>query len=136
LAVTAEAHAPVFEAAPEIQPAVIAKPAPEPEPNAEPEPKPARVRAAAKPRASLQDELALIRRTQSAVRSGAHQRALTLARQHAKTYPDGAFVEDREALRALALCESGHSTASTAASKFHARWPSSMHRNRIEAACE
>lgn len=115
-----------------VQPAVAEQ---QPEPPA-PEAKPARVRADAKPRSSVKDELALIRQTQSAIRSGAHTRALTLARQHAKTYPNGAFVEDREALRTLALCESGNTKAAVAASSFLERWPKSMHRSRIEAACE
>lgn len=114
-------------------------PAPAPERQAAPattRAKPARVRPAAKPTSSVQEELALIRQAQSAVRNGEHKRALNLARQHATTYPDGAFVEDREALRALALCDSGNATGSAAASKFYERWPKSMHRSRIEAACE
>lgn len=107
----------------------------QPEP-LQPESKPARARADAKPTSSVKDELALIRQTQSAIRSGAHTRALSLARQHAKTYPNGAFVEDREALRTLALCESGDTKATNAASSFLERWPKSMHRSRIEAACK
>jgi len=127
-------------AQPPTQPATEPQPAaPAPSKEAsqsQAEVKPAKARPAAKPKASVQAELALIRRTQSAVRSGSHGRALTLARQHATTYPSGAFVEDREALRALALCESGSAKGSSAASKFHKRWPKSMHRSRIEAACE
>ncbi|MGH1343876.1 MAG: hypothetical protein ACRBN8_20125 [Nannocystales bacterium] len=98
--------------------------------------KPTRVRPPAKPKASVQEELALIQRMQTALRSSAHEHVLNLARRHATTYPSGAFAEDREALRALAVCESGDAAGPTTASRFHKRWPESMHRDRIEAACE
>ncbi len=89
-----------------------------------------------KSQASFQDELALIQETQSALRRGAHRRALTLARQHAKQYPKGAFVEDREALRTLALCKSSNTKASSSASRFLELCPPSMHKTRIVPACE
>lgn len=98
--------------------------------------KPAAARPPEKPKASVHDELALIRRMQSAVRSGAYARALALTRQHATTYPQGAFVEDRDALRTLALCQSGRASGPAAATTFRERWPKSMHKARIAAACK
>lgn len=127
--------APTLTPAPQLPKVQQAVGAQQPE-AAAPQTKPSRGRADAKPNSSVKEELALIRETQSAIRSGEHTRALALARQHTKTYPNGAFVEDREALRTLALCESGNTKAATAASSFLERWPQSMHRSRIEAACE
>jgi hypothetical protein len=131
-------------------PAVIAAPAavhPEPPPR-EPVPavksaakhiariveEPARVAPIAP--ASAEEELALLRRAQSALNRSAST-ALTLADEHAQLYPNGIFVQEREMLRIEAELTLGkRREALERAHAFAERFGSSTYRARIDRLLE
>jgi hypothetical protein len=56
---------------------------------------------------TLNEELDLVRAAQVAMRQGETSAALTMLEGHANRYPNGALREEREAARAIALCELG-----------------------------
>lgn len=71
-------------------------------------------------------ETALLSRIRDAVDTGDHAEALALLRRHAREFPRGAMIEDRQALLAIVGCRSGASTAADTAAGFmrtHARSP-------------
>ncbi|MET0385082.1 MAG: hypothetical protein ABW321_03940, partial [Polyangiales bacterium] len=82
---------------------------------------------------STPPELQLMAAAQHALREDP-RRALTLAEQHAREYPHGRFVEEREEIAISALMAL-HQRADGAerARVFLARYPTSLLRLRIEA---
>jgi hypothetical protein len=63
--------------------------------------------AASMSRPGLDEELELIQAAHMAMRQGDRASALTMLDSHSKRFPRGALREEREATRAIALCELG-----------------------------
>ncbi len=80
-------------------------------------------------------ELRQIRRAQGALAAGQNERALSIVEEHEKQAPRGQFSEDREALRALALCRAGDAKALRVAKGFLRRFPNSVYVEGVKAAC-
>lgn len=93
--------------------------------------------SAAKPSASsLASETALLQRAQAELASGNPQEALALLDRHGSEHQSGALREERQAARVLALCHAGRGhEARTAAQRFAAEFPKSVHRARVLSAC-
>jgi hypothetical protein len=84
---------------------------------------------------STRAELGCIERMQEALRAGDLGRALALSAEHQRTWPRGAFTQEREGVRAIAQCQSGTLGARAQARAFLARYPSSLLAGRVRAAC-
>jgi hypothetical protein len=129
------APAPVEAALPGAPAASVAAPileAPVPKPLA-PSAKP----APASPSADPAEELTLVRAMQQALRSGDSARALSLAAEHARRFPKGALVEEREGVRAVAQCRLAAPEARPALlSAFERRFSGSPYAARVKAACQ
>lgn len=139
--------------------AMVVEVAPEPEPRRESEPAPVvapqvetaattsrRPRAAPReptpsveptaPPSSLAEELALLRRAQRAIAAGDPSMAVRHLDELAERFPDGVMVEEREAARVVALCESGRrEDARATAQRFLRERPASPLRARVSGAC-
>lgn len=75
----------------------------------------------------LADENALITRAQTALSRGRADEALEAALEHERSYPQGRFVEEREALAIQALVKRGDMPAARArAERFYRRYPQSL----------
>lgn len=88
-------------------------------------------------RDSLSAELALLARARQAFAAQDPQAARAALAEHGRRFPAGALAEDREALRALVLCE-GQRTRSEGhkvAARFLEDHPRSLHADRVAAAC-
>lgn len=84
----------------------------------------------------LAGELALLAQAQRALARGAGDEALDALDRHARRYPRGRLVEEREAARVLALCAAGRGDeARAAATRFVARHPGSPQAARVSRAC-
>ena len=84
----------------------------------------------------LADENAILREGTEALAAGNASRALTLADQHARDFPDSALSDLRTALRIESLCALGkHAQARGEARQFLVRRPGSPLAERIESAC-
>jgi len=146
----APAPAPLVEMTPAVPSTNVAPlttpPEPRPEPVSvtapsapEPAPSHAALVAPARPVAPVTDpraELELIAAMQAALRSGNAALALARAEEHAKRFPRGALVEEREGVRAVARCrlaEPGARAAVEAA--FLKRYASSPYAARVRDAC-
>jgi hypothetical protein len=108
-------------------------PAPEPpvtvEPRTGPSPRATAPEAAPSPDA----EVRLLERAQDAVRSRPAE-ALSLAEEHARRFPRGMLVQERELIAIEALMELGRrDEAKARAERFKARFPGSSHARRIDA---
>ncbi len=80
-------------------------------------------------------ELRLIARAQAAEHAGDTATALKLLRLHARDYPNGHFLQDREALRAVVLCNAEDPRGKKLAASFLAAYPDSIHADRVRDAC-
>jgi len=80
-------------------------------------------------------ELRLIARAQAAEHAGDTATALKLLRLHARDYPNGHFLQDREALRAVVLCNADDPRGKKLAASFLAAYPDSIHADRVRDAC-
>lgn len=116
----------------------IARPAVEPQPSvsvsslAREKAPPRSVASALDPEA----ELALIAAMQSALRAGGSAQALSLAEQHARRFPRGALVQEREGVRAVASCRLADSSLrSGLGAAFLSRYPGSPYAARVKDAC-
>jgi hypothetical protein len=107
------------------------------------EPTPAPSASAAPPKPSLapapsadlgpQAEVRLLERAQDALRSRPAD-ALSLADEHARQFPRGMLVQEREVIAIEALMKTGRTNEAKArAARFKARFPGSSHTRRIEA---
>ena len=89
-------------------------------------------KAATPPPGDPLEESRLVARIDAALRDGDAALALRLADEHARTFPSGVLVEEREGGRAIARCMSGSRGSGDA---FLAAHPRSPMRGRIVAAC-
>ena len=87
------------------------------------------------PEDSFAAELRRIAAAQAALRDGDTGAALRVLKEHAAMFPAGQFVQDREALRAVALCTAGRAQGKRLAAKFLAAHPGSIHADRVRDAC-
>jgi len=121
-------------------PGVVKEPAPEPASPA----RPSVVRhvvtttPAAPPESTTDKQLAaeraLLERARSALLRSHPADALAALRQHEQTFPDGKLIEEREALRVLALAANGAlGRAQEHARRFRARYPKSLLLPAVEA---
>jgi len=82
---------------------------------------------------TLEAELALVNEAQRVLASDP-KRALALAEEHAKRFPDGALAQEREVVAISALLALGRRDAAVSrGAKFAATWPRSAHLVRISA---
>lgn len=86
----------------------------------------------AKTSADPAEEARMVAAMDDALRAGDGARALALADEHAKKFPSGVLVEEREGGRAVARCMNG---SRASADSFLAAHPKSPMRGRIVAAC-
>jgi len=85
--------------------------------------------------AAKPSEAKLLKRAWAALSSGDAKQTLELTREAERLHPDGALVEEREALRIQAFVKLGLlAEARTAAEQFVVRFPESVHRTRVESA--
>lgn len=84
---------------------------------------------------TLAQEIAAIEKIRAALLADAPERALEHVRAHARRYPSGALVQEREALRAVALCAMGDGGARAKADAFIAAHPESPLVTKVRAAC-
>ena len=86
--------------------------------------------------ASLRQEHRLIRGAKRALDQDNPALALQLLTEHAESFASGQLVQERSALRLVALCKLGrHPRAERERAKFQARWPKSPHNATIGIAC-
>jgi outer membrane protein assembly factor BamD (BamD/ComL family) len=71
-----------------------------------------------------------------ALRAGNGRLAAALLDQLAEEFPAGALVQERTAARVLADCALGQvERAQSRAARFLARYPNSVHAERVRASC-
>jgi hypothetical protein len=96
-------------------------------------PSPSRVRNRA---ADLEGEMKLLRQADGALRRGDAAAALVALNKHAAQYPGGVLAQEREGVRAIALCSSGNTSAGqSAAQRFLSSASKSPLASRIRSAC-
>jgi hypothetical protein len=114
----------------------------EPPPSSEPPPKPARRHRASTgapepPRHdTLAAETAIVRRARAELSRGRAQQALTILAEHAEQFPRGALTEEAQAVRTMAQCRLRSSDAPRLGAAFAERFPASLFRHQVEAACK
>lgn len=85
---------------------------------------------------SLSQETRLVRDANSATRAGDPARALALLDEHARRFPRGVLVEERDAERVLATCAAGRRDEARAlASRFLRTYPGSPMSGRVKSSC-
>lgn len=85
---------------------------------------------------TLGAETRLLSRVRGALRSGDSTTALELLDQHGREFPRGALVQEAQATRVFALCQSGQNAAGRAAAqRFLRRFPGSPLSERVGRAC-
>ncbi|HTA89491.1 MAG TPA: hypothetical protein VK745_07945 [Polyangiaceae bacterium] len=86
--------------------------------------------------ADLEGEMKLLRTADAALRRGDSAAALSALNKHAALYPTGVLSQEREGVRAIALCTGGNlSQGQSAAQRFLAQAAKSPLASRIRAAC-
>jgi hypothetical protein len=96
-------------------------------------PTPARLHARS---ADLEGEMKLLRQADGALRRGDSAAALAAVNKHAALYPSGVLSQEREGVRAIALCGAGSmSQGQAAARRFLAQASKSPLASRIRSAC-
>lgn len=86
---------------------------------------------------SATEELPLVRAMQQALRAGNPGQALVLADDHARRFPRGTLLEEREGVRAVARCQIAAPEArSLVLSSFLQRFATSPYAARVKAACQ
>jgi hypothetical protein len=94
---------------------------------------PARVRSR---NADLEGEMKLLRQADGALRRGDSAAALAALNKHATQYPSGVLSQEREGVRAIALCSSGNvGQGQSAAQRFLSQAAKSPLASRIRSAC-
>jgi hypothetical protein len=89
----------------------------------------------ASPSVSVVEEARLLREAEAALRRGEIDTASTLLDTHARTFPHGVLVEEREAERVLVLCAGSRDGARPAAERFVHEHPDSPLAGRVRDAC-
>jgi hypothetical protein len=85
---------------------------------------------------SLAQEMTLLSRAQTALRSGRPNDALQHLVEHARRHPDSSLAQERAALRVLALCDAGRTVeAARERTAFLDRHADSPLRARVREAC-
>ncbi len=85
---------------------------------------------------TLADELALVRRISSALKTGDPSTALALVAEHEREFPAGQFIEERRAAKVRGLCADGRRAAGARElARFESRWPQSIHLSSMREAC-
>jgi hypothetical protein len=85
---------------------------------------------------TLREEIDLVQKANSALRSGKPDQAQALLDRHRERFASGALREEREAARILALCALGkQSEARAAAARFLRESPRSMQAARVRGSC-
>jgi hypothetical protein len=88
------------------------------------------------PRASVAEETRILREANAALQAGDAPRALALLDSHARTFPNGALGEERNAQRIFALCKLGRvAEARAEAVRFSRYSPDSPMAKNIAASC-
>jgi hypothetical protein len=88
------------------------------------------------PTSSLADERRLIEQTHAALGRGEAASALSLLRKHEREFEAGVFVEEREALLAIATCTAGLlDDGRAAAQAFLASYPHAVLAARVRKSC-
>src|SRR5450432_2850673 len=86
--------------------------------------------------ADLEGEMKLLRTADAALRRGDSAAALAALNKHAALYPTGVLSQEREGVRAIALCSGGSlSQGQSAAQRFLAHAAKSPLASRIRSAC-
>lgn len=80
-------------------------------------------------------ELTWVRSIQAALQEGKLDRVLALCESHARRWPHGTFAQEREALRAIASCQSAQADRPALARAFLAKFPRSPMSPRVRKAC-
>jgi hypothetical protein len=89
------------------------------------------------PESGLGAEAALLESAERALREHDAAGALALLDQHARRFPDGIFLVEAEAARAIATCEAGDRERGTKlTADFARRWPNAPVLARVLAACQ
>jgi hypothetical protein len=85
---------------------------------------------------SLADERRLIEQTHAALGRGETDVALSLLHKHTRSFERGVFVEEREALLAIATCTAGRLDEGRAAARtFLADYPHAVLAARVRSSC-
>ncbi len=85
---------------------------------------------------TLADENRLLGLARTALIRDQPERALARLATHAKRFPDGVLAQERQALRAVALCEAGHHDRGAAAARsFLAAHPGAALASRVRSTC-
>lgn len=143
----AERSARAAQASANPAPPTSAVPVPEDSPTSRPEPDPTPRRKSSPvledmpvtaPTASaLAAEAALLQRAQTALAAGVPASALVQLEQHAREFPTGVLVQEREALRVVALCAAGREPEGRAeAAIFLRAHAGSVLAERVRGACD
>lgn len=85
--------------------------------------------------APINEELALLRRAEHAVRGGNSALALALIAELEARYPRSSLLEERRAVELLAYCGAGATDAQARAERFLREHPRSVHAGRVAAQC-
>ena len=86
--------------------------------------------------ADLEGEMKLLRTADAALRRGDSAAALAALNKHAALYPTGVLSQEREGVRAIALCSGGNlGQGQSAAQRFLAHAAKSPLASRIRSAC-
>jgi hypothetical protein len=88
------------------------------------------------PGSTLAEENRLLARARAALLDADPGQALARLDEHARRFPDGVLSEERQALRAVALCEAGRDADGHAAAKaFLREHPQAALAERVRGAC-
>jgi hypothetical protein len=88
------------------------------------------------PGSTLADENRLLARARAALIDAEPERALARLDEQARRFPDGVLSEERQALRAVALCEAGRDAdGDAAANAFLREHPQAALAQRVRSAC-
>jgi hypothetical protein len=83
----------------------------------------------------LRAEVALMDRARAALEQGDAELLARLTDEHARRFPDGALVEEREAWQAIATCRLDRAGAAARAEAFLAAHPRSAQADKLRRAC-
>lgn len=81
------------------------------------------------------EELMFLARVRAELNENEHEHVLELCDEHRLRWPRGIFTQEREGLRAIAMCESENVRAANHARAFFASYPQSPMAPRVRAAC-
>jgi hypothetical protein len=84
----------------------------------------------------LRAEVALMDRARTALERDDAAALWRLTSEHARRFPVGALVEEREAWQAIAACRRGHARAAAHAARFLRAYPRSAQADKVRRACE